>query len=99
MRSLFCFTEVGQQSLAHTHAYTHCLFLFPLAWRGYVARQNLKQIKKEQEEAAVRIQSGKEMFKFSSSNIQVETSGISHAAPCPVEIRATVFIHFQKETG
>uniref|UniRef100_A0AAX7UGJ8 Myosin IIIB n=1 Tax=Astatotilapia calliptera TaxID=8154 RepID=A0AAX7UGJ8_ASTCA len=99
MRSLFCFTEVGQQSLAHTHAYTHCLFLFPLAWRGYVARQNLKQIKKEREEAAVRIQSGKEMFKFSSSNIQVETSGISHAAPCPVEIRATVFIHFQKETG
>uniref|UniRef100_A0AAX7UK12 non-specific serine/threonine protein kinase n=1 Tax=Astatotilapia calliptera TaxID=8154 RepID=A0AAX7UK12_ASTCA len=69
------------------------------AWRGYVARQNLKQIKKEREEAAVRIQSGKEMFKFSSSNIQVETSGISHAAPCPVEIRATVFIHFQKETG
>uniref|UniRef100_A0A3P8PEL0 non-specific serine/threonine protein kinase n=1 Tax=Astatotilapia calliptera TaxID=8154 RepID=A0A3P8PEL0_ASTCA len=57
------------------------------AWRGYVARQNLKQIKKEREEAAVRIQSGKEMFKFSSSNIQVETSGISHAAPCPVEIR------------
>uniref|UniRef100_A0A669AXF8 non-specific serine/threonine protein kinase n=1 Tax=Oreochromis niloticus TaxID=8128 RepID=A0A669AXF8_ORENI len=35
------------------------------AWRGYVARQNLKQIKKEREEAAVRIQSGKEMFKFS----------------------------------
>uniref|UniRef100_A0A3Q4HGT9 non-specific serine/threonine protein kinase n=1 Tax=Neolamprologus brichardi TaxID=32507 RepID=A0A3Q4HGT9_NEOBR len=57
------------------------------AWRGYVARQNLKQIKKEREEAAVRIQSGKEMFKFSSSNIQVETSGISHAAPCPVEIQ------------
>uniref|UniRef100_A0A3P9BBZ7 non-specific serine/threonine protein kinase n=1 Tax=Maylandia zebra TaxID=106582 RepID=A0A3P9BBZ7_9CICH len=60
------------------------------AWRGYVARQNLKQIKKEREEAAVRIQSGKEMFKFSSSNIQVETSGISHAAPCPVEIQGRI---------
>uniref|UniRef100_A0A9J8BCF5 non-specific serine/threonine protein kinase n=2 Tax=Cyprinus carpio TaxID=7962 RepID=A0A9J8BCF5_CYPCA len=28
------------------------------AWRGYVARQNLKQIKREREQAAVRIQSG-----------------------------------------
>uniref|UniRef100_A0A672T815 non-specific serine/threonine protein kinase n=1 Tax=Sinocyclocheilus grahami TaxID=75366 RepID=A0A672T815_SINGR len=28
------------------------------AWRGYVARQNLKQIKREHEQAAVRIQSG-----------------------------------------
>uniref|UniRef100_A0A4W6FQT4 non-specific serine/threonine protein kinase n=1 Tax=Lates calcarifer TaxID=8187 RepID=A0A4W6FQT4_LATCA len=37
-----------------------------LAWRGHVARQNLKQIKKERDEAAIRIQSGKEMFIFSS---------------------------------
>ena len=37
-----------------------------LAWRGYVARQHLKQIRKEREEAAVCIQSGKEMFIFSS---------------------------------
>uniref|UniRef100_A0A8C1TIE1 non-specific serine/threonine protein kinase n=1 Tax=Cyprinus carpio TaxID=7962 RepID=A0A8C1TIE1_CYPCA len=29
-----------------------------VAWRGYVARQNLKQIKREREQAAVRIQSG-----------------------------------------
>uniref|UniRef100_A0A668AQT9 Myosin IIIB n=1 Tax=Myripristis murdjan TaxID=586833 RepID=A0A668AQT9_9TELE len=35
------------------------------AWRGYLARQNLKQIKKEREEAAVRIQSGKETLIFS----------------------------------
>uniref|UniRef100_A0A3Q0QX65 non-specific serine/threonine protein kinase n=1 Tax=Amphilophus citrinellus TaxID=61819 RepID=A0A3Q0QX65_AMPCI len=45
------------------------------AWRGHVARLNLKQIKKEREEAAVRIQSGKDMlkishkFKYSSGDI------------------------------
>lgn len=56
-------------SLPHTHKHTVFLSL-PLAWRGYVARQNLKQIKKEREEAAVRIQSGKEMFVFSSEAFQ-----------------------------
>uniref|UniRef100_A0A9J8BGK6 non-specific serine/threonine protein kinase n=2 Tax=Cyprinus carpio TaxID=7962 RepID=A0A9J8BGK6_CYPCA len=36
-----------------------CLSLcLGVAWRGYVARQNLKQIKREREQAAVRIQSG-----------------------------------------
>lgn len=62
MWSLFCFTEVGQQS--HTHTHNHNLSL-SLAWRGHVARQNLKQVKKDLEEAAIRIQSGKEMCLFS----------------------------------
>uniref|UniRef100_A0A8C4IRP0 Myosin IIIB n=1 Tax=Dicentrarchus labrax TaxID=13489 RepID=A0A8C4IRP0_DICLA len=92
-------------SCAHTHTqihiHTHCLSLsLSLAWRGYVARQNLKQIKKEREEAAVRIQSGKEMFTFffsSSSYIQVWTSGISHVVPCPVERRATYLYIFKRK--
>lgn len=76
MRSLFCFKEVGQQqSFAHMH--TLCLYV-SLAWRGYVARQNLKQMKKEQEEAAICIQSGKEIFMWTSES--------SHAAQCRVEI-------------
>uniref|UniRef100_A0A8C5DNR8 Myosin IIIB n=1 Tax=Gouania willdenowi TaxID=441366 RepID=A0A8C5DNR8_GOUWI len=72
MCSLFCFTEVGQQSLTHIRTNTHTTFFhhtsfsLSLAWRGYKARQNLKQIKKEREEAAVRIQSGIEMCKVSS---------------------------------
>ncbi|XP_065818524.1 myosin-IIIb isoform X4 [Labrus bergylta] len=35
----------------------HGAIIIQSAWRGHVARQNLKQIKKEREEAAVRIQS------------------------------------------
>uniref|UniRef100_A0A671YRV6 non-specific serine/threonine protein kinase n=1 Tax=Sparus aurata TaxID=8175 RepID=A0A671YRV6_SPAAU len=57
------------------------------AWRGHVARQNLKQIKKEREVAAVRIQSGKDTFAFfssSSSYIQEQTSGMSLVVPCLV---------------
>uniref|UniRef100_A0A671YXQ8 non-specific serine/threonine protein kinase n=1 Tax=Sparus aurata TaxID=8175 RepID=A0A671YXQ8_SPAAU len=44
------------------------------AWRGHVARQNLKQIKKEREVAAVRIQSGKDTFAFFSSNVSATLS-------------------------
>uniref|UniRef100_A0AAQ6A925 Myosin IIIB n=1 Tax=Amphiprion ocellaris TaxID=80972 RepID=A0AAQ6A925_AMPOC len=53
----------GRSAISRTHTVSLSCFL---AWRGYVARQNLKQTKKEREEAAVRIQSGKENFMFSN---------------------------------
>lgn len=51
-------------SRTHTHTHTHSVSFSSAAWRGHVARQSLKQIKKEREDAAVRIQSGTEMFVF-----------------------------------
>lgn len=76
---------------ARTQKDTHSVSL-STAWRGHVARQNLKQIKKEREEAAICIQSGKEMFRSKFS------SGLSH------DVRCKYFFspfppHFQKEKG
>uniref|UniRef100_A0AAQ4RDJ3 Myosin IIIB n=1 Tax=Gasterosteus aculeatus aculeatus TaxID=481459 RepID=A0AAQ4RDJ3_GASAC len=55
-------------SCTHTHTHTHTAsFSSPVAWRGHVARKNVKQIKKERQEAAICIQSGKEIISHVSN--------------------------------
>ena len=78
-------------ALTHTHTLTLSL---SLAWRGYVARQNLRRIKKEREAAAVRIQSGKICLPFSSGVLRTFSCG-----PVSGGKTFSFFMHFQKENG
>uniref|UniRef100_A0A8C7ZZQ3 Myosin IIIB n=1 Tax=Oryzias sinensis TaxID=183150 RepID=A0A8C7ZZQ3_9TELE len=57
MQLFFLFLR-DRSAVSHMQTHTLCLYLSS-AWRGYVARQKVKQIKIEREEAAVRRPPGK----------------------------------------
>lgn len=69
---ILCSTPLFHRGRA---AISRTLCLSP-AWRGYVARQNLKQIKKEREEAAMRIQSGMKRFLFPPKFVSCSSASI-----------------------